>query len=138
MDFVAANGTNHVRKWYGKELSITEQATLDALLDALEKTAHWKFPEYKTLSGKHLKGLGEIRFSGDQRRQVRVIGCQWKETNFVLLLGCMHKGSVYEPASALDTAALRKKDLEHSRGSICEHEIDGEDEAEVDRETEEG
>ena len=134
MNFVSATGVNHVAKWYRKKLSLQEQSNLDTLLDILAKQKTWTFPDYLALSGAKYKGLAEIRLKGDQRIQMRLIGFQGPNAGqFTFLIGCFHKGSIYDPPSCFDTAVSRKRDLDNGNGSICEHDND-----EYDDEAEEG
>jgi len=123
-DYVHPNGNNPVRKWYTKELSTQEQANMDALLGILGRTEIWGLRDYKPLQGAQ-KGLGEIRWKGDQRRQLRLIGFFGPAPRqFTLLVGCNHKGTVYDPANALETAATLFKRLNQCIGEAREHEIE--------------
>jgi hypothetical protein len=128
-DYVQANGKNRVRKWC-LELSTNERAKLDRLLMALARQQQWRDPQYKPLSNVQA-GLGEIRWNGNQRKQLRLLGCHGPSTGqYTLLLGCSHKGDRYTPTNALETAALDLRMLEQGIGETCEHEIESDSETE--------
>ena len=121
-DYVSRDGKNYIELWLNKELSIKERTEFDELIETLRKMHQWKrHPLFKALSGKNFKGLGELRFDGD-RKKLRVLGADrgGGGNNFVLLLGCTHKQNVYDPPSALETAAKRKTLLESGIGTIHE------------------
>jgi hypothetical protein len=129
-NYVQAGGKNRVRKWYS-ELTIREQAKLDRLVAMLEQQEFWKYPQYKTLSDVKT-GLSEIRWNGNQGKQMRLLGWRGPESwQYTLLLGCSHKADRYTPTGALKTAASDLRLLEQGIGGTCEHESD------VDPETEE-
>jgi hypothetical protein len=128
-DYVHPNGKNRVRKWC-LELSIRERAKLDRLLMVLAQQQQWREPQFKPLSNVQA-GLGEIRWNGDQRKQLRLLGCHGpKSGQYTLLLGCNHKDNRYSPTSALETAAQDLRMLEQGIGVTCEHEIESDSETE--------
>jgi hypothetical protein len=119
--YVQQSGRNRVLKWCD-ELSTKERAKLDRLIQTLEKLEQWTEPQFKTLSGKHA-GLGELRWGGDQNRQLRLLGCRGPQSGqYTLLLGCSHKDRRYTPTDALDTAVAEMKRLKQRIGGTCEHE----------------
>ena len=123
MDFLLNANRNAIKDWYDG-LSVQARADFDTLISQLETQRLWQMPDYRVLTGnKKLKGLGEIRFT-TENTQHRVIGYFGPEAaQFSLLLGCTHKQRVYSPASALDTAAKRKRLIESGKGNISKHEI---------------
>jgi hypothetical protein len=128
-DYVRPNGNNPILKWYSKELSGREQANMDALLSALERQQTWDLPDYKAMQGA-LKGLGEIRWRGDQKRPLRLVGFRGPGANdFTILVGCTHDGNKYDPANALDSALTRMSELQRGIGGTCEHETEPDSEA---------
>ncbi|MGB9429195.1 MAG: hypothetical protein WCC11_04865 [Gammaproteobacteria bacterium] len=111
---------NLIRDWCEK-LSEKGSARLAAILEHLEQSKSWQKPEFKRLSGKAYKDLGEIRFKADNV-QHRIIGMNGPaEGTYTLLIGCTHKDNIYEPPNALVTAVQRKKNLEDKTGSTCDH-----------------
>jgi hypothetical protein len=128
-DYVHPNGNNPILKWYAKELSAKEQSDLDALLTTLERTQSWGLPDYRPLQGAQ-KGLGEIRWRGQQKRPLRLIGFFGIEAGqFTILVGCTHDNDKYDPPNALNTASARMSELKRDIGGSCEHEIETDPEA---------
>lgn len=119
MDYVSPAGNNQITSWSEDTLSIQGQSDLNELLRVLSKTEVWVYPDFKSLSG-NLKGFGEIRWK-EGGKQMRLIGVAGVTKQYILLIGCSHKGRVYDPPDALDTALTRKKTLDKKTGSICEH-----------------
>ncbi len=72
---------------------------------------HWRGPHFKLLRGEHLRGLGEIRITGEV--QWRLIGHRdMNRDSFTLVMICQHKDSVYQPRDAFDVAAKRWRQLQ--------------------------
>jgi len=95
-NYVSDIGTEYVAKWERKKLVPQERADLDALLAALANTRVWTSSDYDTLTNGD--GLGEIRWRGNQRKALRVIGLRDADAKaFVCFLGCIHKDNVYDP-----------------------------------------
>ena len=119
-DYLSDQGKNYIEVWLNG-LAIQAQEDFYALLLILRKERQWKHePYYKALNIGKASGLGEIRFKGD-RKQLRVIGADGKSpSSYVLFLGCSHKGKVYDPPSAFETAAKRKRNFETGIGSTNE------------------
>lgn len=123
-DYVHQNGNNPILKWYSKELSAREQADMDTLLNTLERTQSWGLPDYRPLHGAQ-QGMSEIRWKGDQKRPLRLVGFKGPGSNeFTILIGCTHDGQKYDPANALATASTRMSELKRGIGGTCEHEIE--------------
>lgn len=122
MDYVSEAGTNQVKRWSKKTLTDQERSDMETLLSVLAKQKQWQMPDFKTLS--NMQGLGEIRWRSPQRTPLRLIGMRGEGAQYILLIGCSHKGTVYTPADALETALKRKRSLANGTGSICEHEED--------------
>lgn len=102
-------------------LSLDERTSLDTLLVILSKQKRWDWPVFKPLSG--YPGLGEIRFYSEQRTPLRLLGMQDQPGEYILLVGCSHKGRVYDPPNAMELAVKRKKSyINKTGGSICDHD----------------
>lgn len=77
-------------------------------------------PEYRAKL-KGLKGIGELRwFSG--KKQHRLLGYFDGEV-WVALIGCTHKGKVYDPADALKSAEKRKSQIENGEAGTIEYNL---------------
>ena len=119
-DFVSPAGVNQVQKWYDR-LSPTVQADVDELLETLKKKEKWDDSEFRArLKGKAGKGLSEIKWKSE-RTQYRLIGMFCPGHEYIFLIGCTHKASIYDPPNAIETAAERKKDLANGEGSLDDH-----------------
>jgi len=124
MDYVSPAGINQIKKWSKKSLTVQSRSDFETMLAILAKQKQWGNPDFKILSGKN-SGMGEIRFKSAQGTPIRVVGMKGETGGqYILLIGCSHKGKVYDPPDALDTAIQRKKTLATRTGSICEHEED--------------
>ena len=120
-DYVSPGGRNQIADWYNRDLSPQAKGDFDRLRQILERTREWRDPVFLRLKGKKYQRLGEIRWD-TKRVQYRVIGCAGPGTGeYTLLIGCTHKGSVYNPPSALDTAVQRMKFLRDGKGGTREH-----------------
>ena len=117
-DYVGSNGTNYIERWFQKELTDQQRSDLEALIGVLEKQERWGMPDYRQLIGKH-SALGEVRLRA--KPPIRLIGYK-KGSEFILLIGCKHKGQIYDPPNALDTALSRKNDLESNHGETIDHD----------------
>ena len=120
-EYVAPSGRKLVSEWYGK-LSLQIQSDFDRMLGILANKKEWKYPEFKRLQGRQYRGLGEIRWQSGGV-QHRVIGCNGSGAGeYTLLIGCTHKGRVYDPPSALGTAIQRMRALKDGQGTTCRYE----------------
>ena len=121
-EYISPTGRRPLLDWY-RSLSKQAQADFDELIRILEKTREWREPAFKRLQGKKYKGLGELRWK-TVGVQYRVIGMNGPRSGeYTLFIGCTHKGSVYKPPDALETAVKRMRSLQEGKGSTCEHEI---------------
>ena len=123
-DYLSPADTNLIAKWYRKDLSVREQSMMDTLLTTLGNTENWSEDIFRPLHGAKYAGLWEIRWRGDQKRTLRLVGyLDTDRKEFTLLIGCNHKDKIYDPPGAFDTAVDRWKLLNHGEGGICDHEI---------------
>lgn len=85
----------------------------------------WDEPQAKKL--KNEDPIYEIRFKAN-RRSTRALGYFRKQRKnvFVIVLICYHKGSVYTPANAFESAHTRIKQIENGSASTSPLTIDGE------------
>lgn len=113
--------------WFLHDLSEEAQfAFRDALKDAqkIDSPTNWLCFK-RHLGGKFRKyKMWELWFSCGDNREYRVLGVFGRERKqAILLMGCYHKGRVYTPAEALETAFQRARDLEQERVTIYERTI---------------
>ena len=96
------------------ELGIEAENNLTAILEALQvmDRKYWNRPQFDVLHGKQYKGMGEIRFSGENKTY-RLFGYFGpKALQFTFLLGCEKKRSLKHE---MDEAAKRLKFAEQSK-----------------------
>jgi hypothetical protein len=124
LDFVEG-GVNRIEDWYQRELSQEGRDAFDALLKNTHKIEnHLQWGGFKFLKGEARKErLWQLDFRADQKqyRALGVFGAARKQA--VVLLGCYHKGIVYTPHDAIETACKRAKTLREGRGTTCERKI---------------
>ena len=106
--YVTNDSPNLWAKWY--EQNPSEQGRHDAVFEALEQIAPWREPYAKALKGSHLAGIIEVRLRGT--RQWRIFGFYGEQRQeFILVAIGYHKGSVYSPKDALETAKRRMEEI---------------------------
>jgi len=115
-------GQNPIDNWYTNDLSDAGRFAFDALLKEKSKTANHLEWGLKPLKGEARKlHIWELKFKADSREyRVLVILRAAKES--VLLVGCYHKGEVYAPPNALDTAIKRAKALREKKPGVTTSE----------------
>lgn len=126
LDFVEEDGTNRIEEWR-QELSEDARLQFDAILEQDCKTA--QFMDWLSFK-RFMKGecrewkIWELQFSADGReyRVFGIFGPNRREAT--LLAGCYHKGRVYTPPNALETAIKRCKLLAQGRAGRDERQID--------------
>jgi phage-related protein len=109
-------GDNQIESWY-QNLSEEARDAFDALLKntcKIELPIHWT-------GFKYLKGMPkeeriwQLDFIAD-KRQYRALGIFGRvRKQAVVILGCYHKGDVYTPQNALETARKRARALREGR-----------------------
>ena len=106
--YVSPAGNDKIAEWYGG-LSEQGRADADVFIENMRKKSEWKMPDYRPqLTG--YKKLGELRWTSEKVEQ-RLIG-YLKGGTFHAVMGCTHKGKVYDPTNALDQADKRKDQIE--------------------------
>jgi len=110
-------GNNKIADWYD-DLSAQEQADADEFIKDMRKTADWKMPNYRPRL-KGYEGLGELRWTSEKKEH-RLIG-YLRAGTFFAVMGCTHKGKVYDPPDALDQASKRKSQIEAGQAKTVEY-----------------
>lgn len=86
---------------------------------------HWNEPHARKIAGK--KKLHEVRYKAN-RRATRALGFFSPGDNlFTITLICYHKGNVYTPKDAIDTAARRAAEIQDGAARVAALQVDGED-----------
>jgi hypothetical protein len=116
-----------IHDWRKAKLSPSRCAIMDTLLDRIAKMQSWPIKICGSL--KNHPGCSEIRWTAEHVEH-RIFGYIQSGNVFVMLVGCTHKGKVYDPPSAFDTMDDRKNAVEAGRAELCDYDIwsSGEDE----------
>jgi len=117
--YVSPAGNNKIADWY-RGLSVQERADADEFIKSMRKTAIWKMPQYRPLLKGHSK-LGELRWTSEKKEH-RLVGYLEKGI-FVALMGCGHKGKIYDPADALEEADRRKSRISKGEATTVEYDL---------------
>ena len=115
---------NPIEEWY-QGLSEEARYAFDSLLKnthKIELPIHWG--GFKYLKGKpKTERIWQLDFIAD-KKQYRVLGVFGRiRKQGVLILGCYHKGDVYTPQDALESACKRAKSLREGRAGTRERKI---------------
>jgi hypothetical protein len=118
-------GQNPIEDWYINDLSDGGRFAFDALLKNTAKIeSHLQWGGFKFLKGDPKKyHIWQLDFIADGRqyRALGVFGSLRRQA--VLLMGCYHKGKVYTPPNAIDTACKRARKLDHKKAGPRERKI---------------
>jgi len=118
-------GQNRIENWRTNDLSDAGKFGFDSLLKNTAKTeSHLEWTGFKYLKGEAKKErIWQLDFLADGRqyRGLGVFGSLRRQA--VLLIGCYHKGKVYTPQNALDTAIKRAKALREGKAITRERKI---------------
>ena len=93
---------------------------MDEFIKDMWKTREWGMPNYRPkLQG--YKGLGELRWASGKKEH-RLIGYLRSDT-FFAMMGCTHRGKIYDPTDALDEAAKRKSRVERNEARTVPYDL---------------
>lgn len=127
--YVSPAGNDKIADWYA-DLSVQRKADADEFLKNMRKTKsdEWQMPNYrrkmrpiKGVKDRDVKGLGELRWTSENVEH-RLLGF-FHGGSWYALIGCTHKGNVYDPANALVTAVKRKKEVENGEVPTVAYEL---------------
>ena len=122
-----SEGSNSpIQDWYVSDLSDAGKFAFDALLKNTAKTEnHLEWSGFKYPKGDLRKQrIWQLAFGADGRqyRLLGIFGSSFRK-QAVLLIGCYHKGTIYTPPNALETAIKRAKALREGRAGTSERKI---------------
>jgi hypothetical protein len=117
--YVSLAGNNKIADWYD-DLSAQGKADADEFIKNMRKTDEWKMPDYRSRL-KGYKKLGELRWTSEKTEQ-RLVG-YLKGGTFYAVVGCTHKGKVYNPADALNQADKRKDQIESGAARAVPYDL---------------
>jgi hypothetical protein len=126
-DFVHPSGNNPIEDWY-QGLSDAGRLLFDGLLKTNYKT---KLPIHWIGVKRFLKGkpgeqqIWELQFYDKSRKLTyRVLGTFGSERKqAIILIGCYHKDSVYDPQGCIETATDRAKKVARKEVKPVERKI---------------
>jgi hypothetical protein len=109
-------------------LTTTCRADFDVFLRNLVKKSKWVYPDIGGLSGKHLKGLYELRWKGSNGVPHRIGGYFPTDTDneFVMLAGWTHNKKKYDPPSTLESGGIlvtRRNKLKTEEATLIGYSI---------------
>ena len=124
-DWVEGEGSNPIESWLEAESDEVRMVFNSTLKEARKRQNHLEWLSFKRfLKGKRFEEerLWELQFRAD-RREFRII-CRFDgRLRAVIFCGCYHKGSVYTPKNALETAWRRAKSLSQGKAGRRERKI---------------
>jgi hypothetical protein len=105
---------NPITSWRETKLSVQQRSDVSTLLGIMRNQRQWSNRDFRSrLQG--YEGLSEIRLKSE-RSQIRLVGCFRPGFRYVILIGCIHKDSVYDPHHCLKTADRRRREI--NRGEV--------------------
>ena len=123
-DWVDGDGSNPIEKWLHGESDEVRWKFNSILKESRKRKNPQEWLCFKRfLKGKYeQERLWELEFRAD-RKEFRLLGRFDGQMKSVFFCGCYHKGSVYTPKNALDTAFGRAKALSKGRANRRERTI---------------
>lgn len=97
------------------------RADLDTFLRDMAKKAIWEPPDIEPLHGAPYQGLSELRWKSG-RLPHRIFGYQPAPNEYVMLIGCTHRGT-YDPPNVFDTVIVRRRQIQNREASIAKYEL---------------
>jgi hypothetical protein len=117
--YVSLAGNNKIADWY-QGLSVQERADADEFIKLMRRETEWKMPHYRPRL-KGYRGLGELRWTSEKKEH-RLIGYLHRGA-FFAVMGCTHKGKVYDPADALEQADKRKDQIQNGTAVTVAYDL---------------
>lgn len=112
--FRAWTGRKAIDDWRGK-MSPARQASFDIFMDRIAKMEAWPSGTCDPIKGH--AGCWELRWTAEKVEH-RVFGYYGKEKEFCMMVGCTHKGKVYDPPGAFEMLDDRKSKVEKGDKNI--------------------
>lgn len=123
-DFVYLSGGTPIQDWYDA-LSDHGQLLVNGLIKInrnIENPVNWQ--RWKKYMGGELKGhkIWQLEFFSEGR-QHRLLGVFDGAKRAIFIMGYYHKGKIYTPPDALETALKRKKLVERRECILNERKV---------------
>lgn len=116
--FTSAAGRQAITDWRKSALSPARRAILDTLLKRIGKMESWPTGTCNKLKG--YPGKWELRWTAEKVEH-RIFGYYGGPKLFVMLVGCTHKGKIYDPSGAFDILVDRERRLQTGEGRLSEY-----------------
>lgn len=107
--YCSTSGRNEITEWR-KKLSVKERAKTDRFLKLMRQSKIWRMPDYRKLTG---HDYGELRWDADKKEH-RLFGF-FDAGTWYALVGCTHKGTVYDPHGAFAVGDRRMKEVKERK-----------------------
>src|SRR6266478_3313524 len=117
--FRSAGGRDSISDWR-RGLSPARKAVFDVFMDRIAKMKTWPSGICDPIRGH--SGYWELRWTAEKVEH-RIFGYYGGPLLFVMLLGCTHKGKVYDPPSAFQTMKDRSGKLKNQEGVLAIYEL---------------
>jgi hypothetical protein len=121
--FQSSSGRDMISDWR-RRLTPGRRAVFDTFLDRIAKMKAWPGGICDPLRTPRRQGdaaYWELRWTAEKVEH-RVFGYFGGESLFVMLLGCTHKGRVYDPVDALQTMRDRRRKILAGEGRLVRYE----------------
>lgn len=115
--FVAWTGRKAIDDWRSR-LSPSRRAIHDVFMDRIAKMDSWPSGICDPL--KNHAGCWELRWAAEKVEH-RLFGYYGVGKWFIMLVGCTHKGKVYDPHGAFEILDERKTQIENGAGGLIDY-----------------
>jgi hypothetical protein len=116
--FRSISGREAISDWR-RSLSPGRRAVMNTFLKRIIRMESWPTGTCNPIKGQ--SGKWELRWTAE-KVQHRIFG-YYDRDSFVMLVGCTHKGRIYDPHSAFETLKDRFGKLFQEEGDICDFTI---------------
>jgi hypothetical protein len=120
--YVSPIGNPSISDWRNGFPTARRKADFDIFLKLQVTLKNWVYPQFQALSGKHLKGLYELRWKSDGIPH-RIGGYLGAPNEFVMLIGFTHNAKKYDPPTALEIILKRKKQVANGEAHLNEFQV---------------
>ena len=114
----SSNEREAIADWR-KSLSPYRKAFLDGFLKRIANLQDWDGGLCKKIKGH--PGCWELRWTAEKVEH-RIFGYYDGPKVFAMLVGCTHKGKVYDPSDAFGTLKNRKAQIQKKEASLSPYE----------------
>ena len=102
-----------------RSLSPARRSVFDVFLDRVAKMDEWRDGICDSIKGQ--SGFLELRWTAEKVEH-RVFGYDGTGKAFVMLVGCTHKGKVYNPPEVFETMKTRAAKIKNGEGTVAEYD----------------